>query len=311
MNALVHGLAAQPTMSSREIAELCEKEHRNVMRDIRSMLVELHGEGGTLKFEHTHRNPQNGQQYPVFNLPKRETLILVSGYKLDLRAKIIDRWQELEERQTTDPMAALRDPATMRTLLLDYSERMMALEQTNAELAPKAQALTRIADSSGSYSITETAKVLGLRPSILTSWMRGEGKWIYRRPGSDHDTAYQDKLDKRLMIHRAFTFETRYGTEKTVTQALVTAKGLAVLAESFDPQGQPKRVYAPNAVRKWRKARGMTMKQLASLIHPPVTLGTIAKLETGQTSLSLDYIREIARALDVRPDQLIGDGPTR
>lgn len=86
------------TMSSREIAELVEKEHRNVMRDIRVMLVELHGEGGVLKFEHTLTNEQNGQTYPVFKLPKRETLILVSGYSVTLRARIIDRWQELEDQ---------------------------------------------------------------------------------------------------------------------------------------------------------------------------------------------------------------------
>lgn len=84
------------TMSSREIADLCDKEHRNVMRDIRAMLVELHGEGGLLNFEHTQHNPQNGQHYPIFRLPKREALILVSGYRTDIRAKIIDRWMELE-----------------------------------------------------------------------------------------------------------------------------------------------------------------------------------------------------------------------
>jgi Rha family phage regulatory protein len=84
------------TMTSRDIAEIAGKEHRNVMRDIRAMLVELHGEGGMLRFEHTLRNEQNGQSYPIYRLPKRETLILISGYSVELRAKIIDRWQELE-----------------------------------------------------------------------------------------------------------------------------------------------------------------------------------------------------------------------
>ena len=91
----VTGGDATLTMSSLEIAELTDKEHRNVMRDIRKMLDEM-GEGGVLKFEHTHQNPQNGQTYPIFRLPKRECLILVSGYDVPLRAKIIDRWVELE-----------------------------------------------------------------------------------------------------------------------------------------------------------------------------------------------------------------------
>ena len=102
MNMLMS--ASQPqTTSSREIADLTGKEHRNVMRDIRVMLVELHGEGGVLSFEQTYTNPQNGQSYPCYALPKRETLILVSGYNVAMRAKIIDRWQELESATPTIP----------------------------------------------------------------------------------------------------------------------------------------------------------------------------------------------------------------
>ena len=89
------GARGELTMSTREIAELTGKRPDNVLRDADKMLEELRL-GGLLKFEGTYRDSQNGQEYRLLNLPKRETLILVSGYSVELRARIIDRWIELE-----------------------------------------------------------------------------------------------------------------------------------------------------------------------------------------------------------------------
>ena len=62
-------------MSSREIAELCGKEHRNVLRDIRGYV-----ERGVLKTEQTpYIDAQNGQTYYEFSLNKRDTLLVVSA----------------------------------------------------------------------------------------------------------------------------------------------------------------------------------------------------------------------------------------
>lgn len=81
------------TMSSREIAELTGKLHTHVMRDIRVMLDELGIDQS--KFGSVYRDAK-GEERSCFNLPKRETMILVSGYSVVLRSRIIDRWQELE-----------------------------------------------------------------------------------------------------------------------------------------------------------------------------------------------------------------------
>ena len=82
------------TMSSREIADLTGREHKNVIRDIRNMLDELKKDGSDLS--HVREEHDARGYTATFKLPKRETLILVSGYNTELRAKIIDRWQELE-----------------------------------------------------------------------------------------------------------------------------------------------------------------------------------------------------------------------
>lgn len=75
-------------MSSREIAELTGKMHKNVMRDISAMLTGLKSEPSD--FEGRYTDP-TGRTLPCCNLPKRETMILVSGYSVALRARIIDR----------------------------------------------------------------------------------------------------------------------------------------------------------------------------------------------------------------------------
>ena len=134
------------TMSSREIAELTGKRHDHVLRDIRAMLTELYGEGGVPSFEDTHTNPQNGQSYPIFKLPKRETLILISGYHTELRAKIIDRWQELEAivakpKATVinnSPMVQAMEfaEATARMLNLQGSARLGLARNVTSIVAP-------------------------------------------------------------------------------------------------------------------------------------------------------------------------------
>ena len=65
-----------PTMSSREIAALCNKRHDNVMADIRKMFAEL--DMNAPEFSGTFTTEQ-GNTYECFNLPKRECLILVSS----------------------------------------------------------------------------------------------------------------------------------------------------------------------------------------------------------------------------------------
>jgi phage antirepressor YoqD-like protein/phage regulator Rha-like protein len=236
----------QQTMSSREIAKLTGKRHDHVLRDVRAYVgavikmergestrsLDWNSNGSVQGFGETpiggvsmrmETNLQNGQTYPVYDLDKNATLTVVSGYNVMLRKAIIDRWQELEASARPDPLAMLNDPAAMRGLLLSYTERVM-------ELAPKAEALDRIATASGSLNVTEAAKALQIRPKDLFAFLQ-QRRWIYRRAGGKGYLGYQDRVAAGPAEHKVVTLRRDDGSERIAEQVLITAKGLTKLAE--------------------------------------------------------------------------------
>ncbi|WP_201770073.1 Rha family transcriptional regulator [Kozakia baliensis] len=91
-NSLINTNPPVPTMSSREIAELTGGSHDNVLKTVRGLINRGIVFGNDTPYVH----PQNGQVYHEILLDYRNTMVVISGYSPELRAKIIDRWIELE-----------------------------------------------------------------------------------------------------------------------------------------------------------------------------------------------------------------------
>jgi anti-repressor protein len=138
---------------------------------------------------------------------------------------------ERKAKAPADPVAMLNDPATMRGLLLSYSEKVLALEGQNNAMRPKVDALDRIATADGSMCITDAAKLLQMRPKDLFDWLHRH-KWTHRRRGKSGWIAYQERLQNGFLEHKVTTVECSDGTEKIVEQVRILPKGLAKLAES-------------------------------------------------------------------------------
>lgn len=60
-----------------------------------------------------------------------------------------------------------------------------------------------------------------------------------------------------------------------------------------------------NRIREIRRARSLTLAQLAARCDPPTTAQTIGRLETGTRNLSLKWMDRIGAALGVDPEQLV------
>ena len=63
-------------------------------------------------------------------------------------------------------------------------------------------------------------------------------------------------------------------------------------------------------IREVRRARGMTLDDVARRCEPPTTPQTIGRLETGTRTVSVGWLNRIARALGVEAQDLVegGDG---
>lgn len=128
----------------------------------------------------------------------------------------------------SDPMQALSDPATMRELLLGYSEKVLALESAVKEQAPKVAAYDRISASDETLTITQAAKVLGVKRDHLTKYMAAKG-WIYRQNKSW--VAYKaQETAGRLVYKEAKYTDDNTGMEVHRPYCHLTQKGLAKLA---------------------------------------------------------------------------------
>ena len=82
------------TMSSIEISDLTGKRHDHVMTDIDRLLKEL--EINAPDFMGTQKYGNNNTRN-VYYLQRRECDLLMMGYSTNLRAKVYDRWVELEQ----------------------------------------------------------------------------------------------------------------------------------------------------------------------------------------------------------------------
>lgn len=134
--------AVNLTMSTREIAQLLNKQHSNI-----KVSAERLAEKGTIAlqgsdFEH------NGNTYTEYLLNKRDTLILVAQNCPEFTAAIVDRWQELEEQQ------APRLPQTFAEALQLAADQAKQLELA----APKVAFVDNLVDRSNLMNASQVAQ---------------------------------------------------------------------------------------------------------------------------------------------------------
>lgn len=212
-------------MSSREIAELVGSRHDNVR-----VTIERLAERGVIALPALQEKKTAGRpsiEY-VFSGEngKRDSIIVVAQLSPEFTARLVDRWQELEQQQA--PRIPQNFAEALR-LAADQAEQIGQQRAIIQEQAPKVEALRILADAEGSVCITLAAKELGMKPHKLFAWMR-DNRWLYRRSDNGPYVAYQPRIDSGYLCHKVETIQRDDKPDKIVEQVRVTPKGLTKLA---------------------------------------------------------------------------------
>ncbi|EPY99664.1 phage antirepressor KilAC domain-containing protein [Mannheimia haemolytica] len=206
------------TMSSREIAQITESRHSDVCVSI-DRLMKKGVIGGYQAMPYTH--PQNGQIYYEYHINKRDTYVIVAQLSPAFTARLVDRWQELENQQCI--------PQSFSQALRLAAEQQEVIEQQNHQLAiqaPKVAFVEHYVEVGTTKSLRETAKILNFPEKRLIECLERD-RVLYRQSGNL--LPYQDKQAKQLFAVKTGTAEHGHN----FTQTRVTAKGIEWIAQRY------------------------------------------------------------------------------
>ena len=102
-------------MDSRDIARLTHKRHDHVIRDIRRMYEKL----GIPKIGFTYKDLQ-GKDRPYYLLNYEDTITLLTGYSVELRAAVVKRWLYLEKHYKSERKKSIETRNTFTDTLAEH-----------------------------------------------------------------------------------------------------------------------------------------------------------------------------------------------
>lgn len=205
------------TMSSREIAQLCNKDHRHVLRDIDDLNA-TYDVMALPKVGQSDYIADNGQSYRQYLLNKEQTIDLITGYRADIRIRINRRWQELEAQ-----VSAPAIPQSFADAL-----QLAANQARQLELAkPKVLHYDNVVERAGLLNATQVAQKVRLSAVAMNKVLDELG--VY------------NKAVKRSRVFQQWFINQGLGevkqTDQGHSQALFTKRGEAWVIERLVSEG--------------------------------------------------------------------------
>lgn len=217
MNDMVNTTGgAQVTMSSREIAELLECRHDSVKRTIERL-----ADKGLVSFTPTVETSHDGagaRGVSVYHVCKRDSYVIVAQLSPEFTARLVDRWQYLEEKALGLPN--FNDPIAAARAWIEAKEFEQTAKKALEAAAPKIEAYECFIEAKQeNMNLQRSMKVLGYGPNKAIKALR-DASILYGTPA----TPYQYYRDKGYFVMLPVADKNEPG--KVRPQTFVSPRGL-------------------------------------------------------------------------------------
>ena len=231
-------IARKETMTSLDIAEVTGMRHADVMRSIRNMeeaWVKVSERNFALS-SYKQAQPNGGyKDVPCYVLNKTECLYVATKFNDEARAKLVLRWEELENqsRKSEIVMPNFSNPAEAARAWADQYEQRLKLEAKAREDAPKVEFFESVAESKDAVemkAVSSTLNYVAVGRNKLFAILR-EQKVL-----QSNNIPYQKYIDAGYF--RTIETKKNCGTEVRIfIKTLVYQKGLDYIRKLLNKLG--------------------------------------------------------------------------
>ncbi|EII6798178.1 TPA: phage antirepressor KilAC domain-containing protein [Clostridioides difficile] len=243
-------------VESREVAELIEKDHNQLLRSIRGYIsvleqsAKLHTDDFFI--ESTYKN-ENNQKYSCYLLTKKGCDMVankMTGEKgIIFTAIYVTKFEEMErELKEQQPKLPTTYKEALQQLLIEVEEKeQLQLENQEKDKViqlqqPKVLFADSVASSDNSILVGELAKLLRQNgidtgQNRLFDWLRNNG-YLIKRKGEDYNTPTQKSVDLGVIETKEGTRVHPDGHTSITKTPKITGKGQIYFINKFKKNNQ-------------------------------------------------------------------------
>lgn len=220
-----------PVTTSLIVAEVFEKNHKDVLESISNLVAE----NSAAKYFYKSYFNNRGKQYPMYVMNRDGFSLLVMGFTgekaLKFKIAFIEAFNAMENQLKYFTLPDFNDPVISARAWADEREKNVIADSRIRQLEPKAEFADKVIGSENMVDIGQAAKLLKLPfgRNIFFKNLRGD-KILFK----NRNEPMQEYIERGYFDLREITIDTNEHGSFSIKKVYVTQKGLFWLSKKYN-----------------------------------------------------------------------------